>query len=420
MRLFVTIYEETADAAIQAIRSLRGDHDGVEVRAERFPSIALGALRAATAKPIILTYRGGRAPDIAAAVDAGIDYVDVEWHEGIDVGRFADRIVLSHHDYEGMRDVERIWAAMRAQRCALTKLAATPRTFADNERLLALLPGTVIGMGERGLYSRILAPFLGSELAFVAATNLAAPGQLTLEQAREIYGNEPRRAERVFAIAGNPAGHSRSPLIHNRLFREKGVPGAYTIASFESFAEIADGFLRGEPAGLSVTAPFKEDAFAFATAQRAEIGDNARRARAVNTLVNVRGTIVADNTDVDGFRELLSGTRGKVAIVGAGATARAARVALEDLRILSTMFNRTVEKADAPLSALPGFGADVIINTLPPHAEVEIPRCETYFEAAYAGPPRAVDAVHRIGGLDLLRAQAVRQNELFMRVFDGI
>ena len=89
-----------------------------------------------------------------------------------------------------MRDVESIMEEMRALHCAHTKLAATPRNFADNERLLRLLPGTVIGMGERGLYARILAPFLGSEFTFVAAGAIAAPGMLTHERALEIYGVE--------------------------------------------------------------------------------------------------------------------------------------------------------------------------------------------------------------------------------------
>jgi len=37
MKLFVTIYEETMEAAIRAIHVLPPEHDGVEVRAERFP-----------------------------------------------------------------------------------------------------------------------------------------------------------------------------------------------------------------------------------------------------------------------------------------------------------------------------------------------------------------------------------------------
>lgn len=409
MKLFVTIYEESCEAALQAIRALRPDHDGVEVRAERFPSIDLPAIRAATSKPIILTYRGSRVPDVEAALDAGIDFVDVEWRDGVTV-MHPERTVISHHDYEGMRDVEAIMARMRALGCAHTKLAATPQNFRDNERLLALLPGTVIGMGERGLYSRILAPFLGSELVFVAATHVAAPGQLTLDRAREIYW--PVRAEKVFAVAGNPAGHSLSPVIHNRYFREKNVPAAYTIASIESFDEITAAFLRGEPCGLSVTAPFKEDAYTFATHH----APNAQRARAVNTLVNLGGVILADNTDVDGFAALIDGT--KAAVIGAGATSRAALVALEDRGIPATVYNRTAAKGDAPLEALRDFDGDLIINTLPSGVDVDIPPCRVYIEAAYGGVPREVSCERRFGGLDLLRAQAVRQHQLFMKVFE--
>jgi 3-dehydroquinate dehydratase type I len=418
MKLFVTILEETCEAAIAAIRALRHEHDGVEVRAEKFPSIDLDAIRAATEKPIILTYRGARAPDVRLALQAGIDFVDVEWRDGVEI-EVPERTVLSHHDYEGMRDVESIFEQMRARRCAYTKLAATPFTFDENVRLLSLLPGTVIGMGERGLYSRILAPFKGSELTFVAATNVAAPGQLTLERALEIYGRDPLRGERVFAVTGNPAGHSFSPSIHNRLFREKGVPAAYTIASVERFGEVAEAFRTGEPCGLSVTAPFKADAYNFARALNADLGENAALARAVNTLVNINGRILADNTDVDGFAALLPQAR-KAAILGAGGTARAARVACEAANIPATIYNRTLSRGDAPLEALAGFDGDLIINTLPSGVLVPIPPCFTYIEAAYTAEPRTVDAQKRISGLELLHAQAVRQHELFMKVFDGL
>lgn len=419
MKLFVTVLEETAEAAIEAIHALRDDHDGVEVRAERFPSIDLHAIRAATTKPLILTYRGSRVPDVAAALDAGIDFVDVEWSEGVEV-LAPERTVLSHHDYEAMRDVESIVRKMQTHGCAHTKLAATPQNFADNERLLRLIDArtSVIGMGERGLYSRILAPFRGSELTFVAAGAIAAPGQLTLPRALEIYGpaRASLRAEKVFAVVGNPAGHSLSPTIHNPLFREKGVAAAYTIASIERFEEITDAFLHGQPCGLSVTAPFKDAAFAFASGY--DLGENARRAKAVNTLVNLNGQILADNTDVDGFAALLPRAT-RAAVIGAGGTARAALVALENAGIPATVYNRTASKGDASLEALADFDGDLIINTLPSGVDVTVPPCDTYIEAAYGSSARDVEAKHRIGGLELLHAQAVRQHELFMKVFRG-
>jgi shikimate 5-dehydrogenase len=149
------------------------------------------------------------------------------------------------------------------------------------------------------------------------------------------------------------------------------------------------------------------------------MGTNAKRARAVNTLVNLGERMLADNTDVDGFAALLPARAAVVrraAVLGAGGTARAALVALQDAGIAARMFSRKGGGFDA----LAGYGADLVINTLPGGADVAIPRCETYIEAAYGGAPRAVDAQHHIGGLDLLHAQAVRQHALFMKVFDAV
>src|SRR5256714_2084473 len=401
MKLVVTIFERSAEAAIEAIRGLRLDHDMVELRVDPFGAIDFHAVRAATAKPVIVTNRGGAPVDFEAAYGAGIDFVDVEL--GHDPGPRRDRVVLSHHDFDGMPDVEQLLRDM--QDCAHKKIAVTPRTFADNARLLgAIVPGvTVIGMGERGLYSRIAAPFLGSELQFVAVddAHVAAPGQLTLADALMIYGGdrEHLRADKLFAVVGDPAGHSRSPLIHNPIFREKGVAAAYTIASFATFAEIAEPFARRDrfaPIAMSVTAPFKEEAFEFAK----EVAKNAREARAVNTLAWVGGRIVADNTDVDGFEKLVHGT--KAAIVGAGGTARAARVALTRRGIPFTIYNRTPREGALPLDELKNFDGDLVIDTLPPGANVALPDIPT-IHAAYKGAAN-----------DLLAAQAIRQSAIFL------
>src|SRR5207245_10713061 len=130
-------------------------------------------------------------------------------------------------DFEGIPDLQPLIDAMTAFGCAHTKIAVTPQTLRENEELLAAIrPGLAIfGMGERGLYSRILAPFFGSELFF--AGNVA-PGQLSLELAVAIYGDRRgiSEPEKIFAIAGNPAGHSLSPSIHNPLFRKAGVSAA--------------------------------------------------------------------------------------------------------------------------------------------------------------------------------------------------
>ena len=321
--------------------------------------------------------------------------------------------MLSHHDWNGVPELAPLIAAMSSVGCAHTKIAVTPRTLSENEALLNVARErvSIFGMGERGLYSRILAPFFGSELTFVAPddAHVAAPGQLTLERALAIYGDgDLPRNPRIFAVAGNPAGHSLSPSIHNPVFRQRGVAAAYTIASFETFDEIAEAFLARRIRGLSVTAPFKAAAFALATSERGDIREHARMTGVANTLVWIDGRIVADNTDVDGFLALLAGRpRGRAAIVGAGGTASAARVAIERSGYTVTLYNRTPGKLAArPLSDVASFDGVLIVNTLPIGAVVELPRDIPVIDAAYRGASGT--------GYDLLRAQAARQNMLFL------
>jgi len=413
MQLVVTIFENTPQRAIDAIRALRADHDAIELRVDAFGEspIDWNAVRAATAKAVIATNRGGEPADVDA------DFIDVEWGRTIPQGR---PVILSHHDYEGMPNIERLVEEMRG--AEQVKIAVTPRSFADNVRLLALLERrrnlSVIGMGNRGLYSRILAPFFGSELQFVSVDDAhsAAPGQLTLDQALAIYGPDRQalQAEKIFAIVGNPAAHSGSPAIHNAIFRQRRVAAAYSIFETDEFRDIAEPFARGErfaPAGLSITAPFKEEALAFAESVGADIRHNAREAGAVNTLARIGGRIVADNTDVDGFQSLIARTSARTAaVIGAGGTARAALVALRRAGIDATVFNRTAGKLSArPLDELSSWRGDLVINTLPLHVTIATPNAGTIIEAAYGGNSHA-----DFTGLDLLRAQAVRQSELFL------
>jgi len=396
VQLVATIYESTEAKAIAAVKALSTDVDMVEIRFDAFGGRDPEPFRNVTTKPLILTNRGGD------PIDADFGLIDVEYGRKV---KDPQRTVLSFHDFERMPDLGPLIDAMAAFGCAHTKIAVTPKTLADNEKIIAAIrPGlTLIGMGERGLYSRILAPFFGSELFFAGN---AAPGQLSLERAQAIYGDRNiKRPAKIFAIAGNPAGQSMSPPTHNPLFRNKGVSAAYTIASFESFDEIAAAFEQGRIAGLSVTAPFKEKAFAFAKKIGAGIRRNAEEAGSVNTLVRTKSGVIADNTDVTGFERLLPNAR-RAAVVGAGGTSRAALVALRRKGIDAVVYNRTPRDGTRPLSELPSFDGDLVIDTLPPGVQVAMPNGVKIIAAAYDR-----------GGLALFQEQALPQNELFLEAF---
>ncbi|HEX9162424.1 MAG TPA: hypothetical protein VF980_12010, partial [Thermoanaerobaculia bacterium] len=128
--------------------------------------------------------------------------------------------------------------------------------------------------------------------------------------------------------------------------------------------------------------------------------------------------------------------RKSVAIVGAGGTARAALVAARRANMHVTVFNRTEGKGNElaerfgatsePLDELKRFDGEIIINTTTADAEFDMPvrAGMTYIESAYGSVTVARrqarlrdNGVQVFDGLDLLQAQAVRQHELFMKVF---
>jgi shikimate dehydrogenase len=142
--------------------------------------------------------------------------------------------------------------------------------------------------------------------------------------------NAPTAATRVFALLGDPVGHSLSPRIHNAAIAALGLDAVF-VALRCGAAELP-GLLRGIAAaggGGSVTVPHKGDA--------ARVVDHATRAvertGACNTFWLEDGRIRGDNTDVDGFAaavgELIGAPTGaRVLLLGAGGAARAALYAL--------------------------------------------------------------------------------------------
>ena len=98
-------------------------------------------------------------------------------------------------------------------------------------------------------------------------------------------------------------------------------------------------------AGLSVTAPFKEVAFAVAGAA----SPLANRLEAVNTLVRRRGVWEGESTDVEGVVEALRGCgvdpRGqRAAVLGVGGAGRAAALGLALAGARVALVNRGVER----------------------------------------------------------------------------
>lgn len=129
----------------------------------------------------------------------------------------------------------------------------------------------------------------------------------------------------VYAVTGNPIGHSKSPLIHQNFAEQSGQKIHYGRMQPElgTFQMAAKTFFDAGGKGMNVTVPFKLDAQAFADV----LTPRAQLAGAVNTLALVEGKIVGDNTDGAGLvRDLLAQkivlNGARILLLGAGGAAR--------------------------------------------------------------------------------------------------
>src|SRR5262245_2265563 len=98
-----------------------------------------------------------------------------------------------------------------------------------------------------------------------------------------------------YAVIGNPIAHCRSPELHAAFARQTGQDMAYErlLAPHDGFAAAVAAFRAAGGRGLSVTLPFKVEAFRLA----AERSERAQAAAAVNTLRFDGQRVYGDNTD---------------------------------------------------------------------------------------------------------------------------
>ena len=191
-RICLSLTAETLDRDLELLQQYRGLVDMAELRADFLRPEELPALPRFpgwSSIPAIMTLRrrqdGGRWMGderdrrrcLKEALAGGYAYVDLE--EDLEDRRLADTarargigVIRSLHDFQGVPAdlVERLRGLPRHP-AELPKAAVTPN---DTRDLVALLEAfrslsgaqkIIIGMGERGLFTRVLAGRLGSALS---------------------------------------------------------------------------------------------------------------------------------------------------------------------------------------------------------------------------------------------------------------
>ena len=395
------------------------------------------------------------------AAQAGCQIVDLEVESAEDarpaqLEKFREglraagtSLLVSFHDFTRTRGLDQAANRIAAFEPDYVKVVSTAHSLADNLAVLRLIEdrsrlARVVGiaMGEEGLVSRVLAPRAGAVFTFAALDEgkETAPGQVSAQTLRDLYRLEHiDAATRIFGVAGNPIGHSLSPLMHNSAFRREHVNAVMLPLKVRALNDLLTLIAELPVSGVAVTMPLKQQILPHL----ANMDPLTARIGACNTLrTGADGRLYGFNTDVAGVirplekRIRLKGAR--VAILGAGGAARAAVFALVDQGVEVLIVNRTHEHAVALAKAakakalkheqLAKNRLDVLINSTPcgmtgtkqalPIQENEL-NAGLVFDMVYTPleTPLLKLAASRgipvIGGLEMFVQQGARQFEIW-------
>jgi len=448
-------------AELLAARDNATHGDMVEVRLDGVADLDVAGVLQGRRVPVVVTCRptweGGqfegsedsRSRILDRALEGGAEFVDVEWRalsQSTSAG-FAEvirrdpvRVVVSSHDFDGVpADLDDRVRAMRSLGAGAIKVAVMASRLTDTlplKRIAAEGDAIVIGMGEAGVPSRLLAAHYGSRWTY--AGNAVAPGQMPAERmADDFHFFRVEPTTRIFGVVGTSALHSLSPVMHNAAFEAAGIDAVYVplrAASFEDFLSYASAM---GVEGVSVTIPFKLDALRAASRS----SSLTQSVGAANTLRRDGEGWEATNTDVEGFLAPLDAVFGarlrgaRAAVLGAGGAARAVVAALVARGSLVTVYARRSEQAQDVARSFgtdhgvwpPSPGSwDVLVNCTPVggagrRGESPLSREDVagplVYDLTYGTGPSALlrDAREAgcltIDGLPMLIAQAERQFE---------
>jgi 3-dehydroquinate dehydratase/shikimate dehydrogenase len=304
---------------------------------------------------------------IREAIVAGVDFVDVEMDVAREIRRFGktQRIVSYHNLKQTPPDLLEIAQQCEEMDADVVKIACRAHSLADSMKILQVAskmetPTIAIAMGEIGSFTRVLGAKYGAPFTYANfnVDRSFAPGMYRFDELkRDFYYDEINAETEVYAVIGDPIGHSLSPPIHNAAFRAVGqnkvmvpilMPGGRLKASLDDVAWLGIK-------GYSITIPHKQAVLSLLTQADGAVD----RTGACNTMiVKEDGTKVGYNSDYRAAMDSLEAAYGgpleggvsplmnkQVVILGAGGVARPIGFGMVRRGAVVTLCNRNEEKA---------------------------------------------------------------------------
>ncbi len=204
----VSINENTVESAISALKTI----DFAEIRLDLINDLSFEGLERLidVNKSIIITFRPSnidvvlRIKYLSRAIELGVKYIDIEIETDKKIikeltektKKSNTKIIISYHNFAktpSLNDLIVIVNKSRAMGANLVKIATFINFSKDNVILMNLL-GEVndiiaIGMGKKGMVSRLSAVFLGSPFTYASLVKgkETADGQLDYKSMEQIF-----------------------------------------------------------------------------------------------------------------------------------------------------------------------------------------------------------------------------------------
>jgi 3-dehydroquinate dehydratase / shikimate dehydrogenase len=335
--------------------------DGVELRLDLFPHWDIPSLRSLMAKisiPIMITLRNGSEQQIHECLQLKPDFFDIDIQEPFPIENYPDtKWIVSYHNFaETPNDLESIYRKLQKRKAFAYKIACFANSTNDALRMLLFSKKhpdlSVICMGEKGEWARILGPVVGNVIDYACVQEKTAPGQLTVSEMLNIYRYRTlNRETHLYGLIGDPVKMSMGHIYHNGRFQTNAVYVKMIVKSeeLEEFFPLAEeiGFL-----GLSVTMPLKTAVIPFVKTE----------CDSVNT-IRMQGR-VGISTDGIGALDAIGDVNGKVVLVlGAGGAAQSIADVAKKRGAMVWIHNRTPKNLNYRMGVPDHY--DIVINCTP-------------------------------------------------------
>jgi 3-dehydroquinate dehydratase/shikimate dehydrogenase len=336
--------EEGAELVELRIDCLRREPDLKRILKERFTPVVVTVRRGSDGG----IFRGDeekRQRILREAIVMGVDMVDLEIDIADKIPRFGKtKRIISYHNFKrNPSDLADILEKARGLAADYVKFAVPAPTLDDACLVLeaikessAKVPTIGVGMGDSAQFTRILNRKYGSAMTYAGFNpeRTFAPGMPQFFDLKDDYFYDQINTEtEVYAVIGDPIGHSLSPPVHNAAFRNLEMNKVMVPIRIPAgkLKESIGGLRRLGVKGMSVTIPHKESMMELLT----EADRAVDMTGACNTVVFRDGKLLGHNTDYHAAMDSLEYAFGgrtdpdvsplldkQILILGAGGVAR--------------------------------------------------------------------------------------------------